>query len=47
MYVPVAGANRNFAGVVPVDFKFVKTVLRKINGVSVMGLPGFVPIVNA
>ena len=46
MYVPAAGASRSFAGAVPVDSKSVRTVLRKINGASVMGRHGFVPIVN-
>jgi len=30
--VTAAGKNRSFAGVVPVAFKFVKNVLKKING---------------
>lgn len=39
--------NRSFAGAVLVDSRFVKSVLKKINGVSAMVLPGFARIANA
>jgi hypothetical protein len=38
--------KKNFAGVVPAVFRSVKNALKKINGASVMVLPGFAPIVN-